>query len=158
ITIHGYVSQKLSLLARKTKTSLRKSKAKPKEMAKNLSSVTFTVLLLVLLMASTGYEHQGQMPSTGMQKCYILRCGPEPFTGSNNDCCHCCVAKYGREAVCKGVVEGPDKHCHCYKERHYMCVCVCSTLFCFQIKHQGQSISMLSPKCKLMLCEFFASF
>ncbi|CAF1724084.1 unnamed protein product [Brassica napus] len=125
-------------------------------MAKNLSSVTFTVLLLVLLMASTGIT----LMKFSIMLCNNLDeyCGPEPFTGSNNDCCHCCVAKYGREAVCKGVVEGPDKHCHCYKERHYMCVCVCSTLFCFQIKHQGQSISMLSPKCKLMLCEFFASF
>ncbi|WZZ13462.1 hypothetical protein YC2023_106551 [Brassica napus] len=127
-------------------------------MAKNLSSVTFTVLLLVLLMASTGITLMKCLPQGCKNATFSEECGPEPFTGSNNDCCHCCVAKYGREAVCKGVVEGPDKHCHCYKERHYMCVCVCSTFFCFQIKHQGQSISMLSPKCKLMLCEFFASF
>lgn len=32
----------------------KKSKAKTKEMAKNFSSVTFSVLLIVLLMASTG--------------------------------------------------------------------------------------------------------
>ncbi|CDY40488.1 BnaC09g14460D [Brassica napus] len=110
-------------------------------MAKNLSSVTFTVLLLVLLMASTEILKIEAMNIKA-------RCLPQ---GCKN-------ATFSEEAVCKGVVEGPDKHCHCYKERHYMCVCVCSTLFCFQIKHQGQSISMLSPKCKLMLCEFFASF
>ncbi|CAF1724289.1 BnaCnng25740D [Brassica napus] len=76
-------------------------------MAKNLSSITFTVLLLVLLMASRGCKNAT----------FSEECGPEPFTGSNNDCCHCCVTRYGRNAVCKGVVEGPDKHCHCYKER-----------------------------------------
>lgn len=40
---------------KKKKTpSLRKSKAKPKEMAKNINSVSITVLLFVLLVASTG--------------------------------------------------------------------------------------------------------
>ncbi|KAG5383017.1 hypothetical protein IGI04_034491, partial [Brassica rapa subsp. trilocularis] len=93
-------------------------------MAKNLSSVTFTVLLLVLLMASTEILKIEAMnikarclPQGCKNATFSEECGPEPFTGSNNDCCHCCVAKYGREAVCKGVIEGPDKHCHCYKER-----------------------------------------
>nr|VDD29713.1 unnamed protein product [Brassica oleracea] len=57
-------------------------------MAKNLSSITFTVLLLVLLMASTGIT---------LMKFSIMLCSS--VTGSNNDCCHCCLAKYGREAV-----------------------------------------------------------
>ncbi|WZZ86567.1 hypothetical protein YC2023_115146 [Brassica napus] len=93
-------------------------------MAKNLSSVTFTVLLLVLLMVSTEILKIEAMnikarclPQGCKNATFSEERGPEPFTGSNNDCCHCCVAKYGREAVCKGVVEGPDKHCHCYKER-----------------------------------------
>ncbi|CAF1724076.1 unnamed protein product [Brassica oleracea var. botrytis] len=93
-------------------------------MAKNLSSVTFTVLLLVLLMASTEILKIEAMninarclPKGCKNATFSEECGPEPFRGSNNDCCHCCVAKYGRKAVCKGVVEGPDKHCHCYKER-----------------------------------------
>ncbi|CAN6865535.1 unnamed protein product, partial [Brassica oleracea] len=102
-------------------------------MAKNLSSVTFTVLLLVLLMASTGINLMKCLPKGCKNATFSEECGPEPFRGSNNDCCHCCVAKYGRKAVCKGVVEGPDKHCHCYKERHYMFVCLFSTFFCFQI-------------------------
>ncbi|CAN7027263.1 unnamed protein product, partial [Brassica oleracea var. botrytis] len=57
-------------------------------MAKNLSSITFAVLLLVLLMASTGIT---------LMKFSIMLCSS--VTGSNNDCCHCCEAKYGREAV-----------------------------------------------------------
>ena len=40
---------------KKKKTpGLRKSKAKPKEMAKNINSVSITILLFVLLVASTG--------------------------------------------------------------------------------------------------------
>lgn len=40
---------------KKKKTpGLRKNKAKPKEMAKNINSVSITVLLFVLLVASTG--------------------------------------------------------------------------------------------------------
>ncbi|KAF8048744.1 hypothetical protein N665_2418s0005 [Sinapis alba] len=94
-------------------------------MAKNLSSVTFTVLLLVLLMASTeilkieamSNNARACLPQGCKDATFSEECGPEPFVGSNVDCCQCCVGKYGREAVCKGVVEGPDKHCHCYKER-----------------------------------------
>ncbi|CAB75812.1 putative protein [Arabidopsis thaliana] len=57
-------------------------------MAKNLNSVSFTVLLLVLLVASTG---------------------------SNADCLACCVALYKSPPVCAGRVEGVPAHCHCYK-------------------------------------------
>ncbi|KAF3561545.1 hypothetical protein DY000_02012821 [Brassica cretica] len=81
-------------------------------MAKNLSSVTFTILLLVLLMASTEILKIEAMninarclPKGCKNATFSEECGPEPFRGSNNDCCHCCVAKYGRKAVCKGVVE-----------------------------------------------------
>lgn len=33
-----------------------------------------------------------------------------------------------------------------------------SSLFCFQIKHQGQSLSLFATMCKLMLCALFLSF
>ncbi|CAA7029622.1 unnamed protein product [Microthlaspi erraticum] len=94
-------------------------------MAKNFNSVSFTVLLLVLMMASTVIL-QSEATRNGQGKClprgckstpmFSEECGPDPFPGSNNDCCHCCVTKYGKDAVCKGVVEGADSHCHCYKE------------------------------------------
>ncbi|XP_024005193.1 defensin-like protein 206 [Eutrema salsugineum] len=93
-------------------------------MAKNLNSVTFTVLLLVLMVASTEIlkieadrrTNSRCLPRGCTNPVFSEECGPEPFTGSNNDCCHCCIAKYGKKSVCKGVVEGSAKHCHCYKE------------------------------------------
>ncbi|KAH0903666.1 LOW QUALITY PROTEIN: hypothetical protein HID58_043169, partial [Brassica napus] len=55
ITTHIICLTNDKFINKKKKTpSLRKSKAKPKEMAKNINSVSITVLLFVLLAASTG--------------------------------------------------------------------------------------------------------
>ncbi|KAG7561493.1 hypothetical protein ISN45_Aa05g029010 [Arabidopsis thaliana x Arabidopsis arenosa] len=79
-------------------------------MAKNLNSVSFTILLLVLLMASTEILESDAACFT-----FLGECGPEPFTGSNADCLACCVALYKSPPVCAGRVEGNPAHCHCYK-------------------------------------------
>ncbi|XP_019100871.1 PREDICTED: defensin-like protein 206 [Camelina sativa] len=80
-------------------------------MAKNLNSVSFTVLLLVLLTASTGIlKSEAQTCST-----FLDECGPAPFLGTNADCFKCCKYTYGSPPACKGLVEGSDKHCHCYQ-------------------------------------------
>ncbi|CAG7889199.1 unnamed protein product [Brassica rapa] len=93
---------------KKKKTpGLRKSKAKPKEMAKNINSVSITVLLFVLLVASTEI-----LKSEAQTFCF--ECGPVPFLGTNADCFNCCKTKYGSPPVVSGVVEGSEKHCHCY--------------------------------------------
>ena len=55
ITTHMICLTNDKFIDKKKKTpGLRKSKAKPKEMAKNINSVSITVLLFVLLVASTG--------------------------------------------------------------------------------------------------------
>ncbi|KAL0888986.1 hypothetical protein Bca101_012969 [Brassica carinata] len=73
-------------------------------MGRNMNSVSYTVLLLVLLAASTGIN---------LTK-YSSECGPAPFLGTNADCFTCCKNRYGSLA-CGGVVEGTDQHCHCYQ-------------------------------------------
>ncbi|KAH0903667.1 hypothetical protein HID58_043170 [Brassica napus] len=95
-----------NILLRKT-PSLKKSKAKPKEMAKNINSVSITVLFFVLLVASTEI-----LKSEAQTFCF--ECGPVPFLGTNADCFNCCKTKYGSPPVVSGVVEGREKHCHCY--------------------------------------------
>ncbi|CAN6990375.1 unnamed protein product [Brassica rapa subsp. trilocularis] len=92
---------------KKKTTGLRKSKEKPKEMAKNINSVSITVLLFVLLVASTEI-----LKSEAQTFCF--ECGPVPFLGTNADCFNCCKTKYGSPPVVSGVVEGSEKHCHCY--------------------------------------------
>ncbi|OAP17409.1 hypothetical protein AXX17_AT1G34960 [Arabidopsis thaliana] len=79
-------------------------------MAKNLNTVSFTVLLLVLLMASTGI-----LETEAACFKFLGECGAVPFPGTNADCTSCCVGKF-RSAVCAGrvEVEGGVKHCHCY--------------------------------------------
>ncbi|XP_010501765.1 PREDICTED: defensin-like protein 208, partial [Camelina sativa] len=103
----------------------------------NLNSVSFTVLLLVLLMASTGI-----IETEAACFKFFGECRAVPFLGTNTSCTNCCVEKVG-SAVCSGrvVVESGVNHCHCY-----------SSLFSFQIKHQGQKLTLLAPMCKLMLC------
>ncbi|XP_010470521.1 PREDICTED: defensin-like protein 206 [Camelina sativa] len=79
-------------------------------MAKNLNCVSFTILLVVLLMAST------EIMKTEAQTCSTFdECGPDPFLGTNSDCFNCCKYTYGSPPACKGLVEGSDKHCHCYQ-------------------------------------------
>ncbi|XP_023643290.1 defensin-like protein 206 [Capsella rubella] len=57
-------------------------------MAKNLmNSISFSVLLLILLMASNGIL---KSEST----CVLGECGLDPYTGTDADCCTCCTAKY----------------------------------------------------------------
>ena len=120
---------------KKKKTpGLRKNKAKPKEMAKIINSVSITVLLFVLLVASTGNfkqnfsiafcscilvfwhwwisQHAEILKSEAQTFCF--ECGPVPFLGTNADCFNCCKTKYGSPPVVSGVVEGSEKHCHCY--------------------------------------------
>ncbi|XP_013630944.1 PREDICTED: uncharacterized protein LOC106336608 [Brassica oleracea var. oleracea] len=65
---------------------------------------------------------------------FCFECGPVPFLGTNADCFNCCKTKYGSPPVVSGVVEGSEKHCHCY-----------CCFFCFPIKHQGQNLSLLAP-------------
>ncbi|CAN6917865.1 unnamed protein product [Brassica oleracea] len=76
-------------------------------MAKNINSVSITVLLFVLLVASTEI-----LKSESQTFCF--ECGPVPFLGTNADCFNCCKTKYGSPPVVSGVVEGSEKHCHCY--------------------------------------------
>ncbi|KFK35203.1 hypothetical protein AALP_AA5G253900 [Arabis alpina] len=82
-------------------------------MAKNINSVSFTVLLVVLLMASTEI-----LKSDAACFKFLGECGLVPFTGSNADCKACCEVKFGNLTVCAGRVESegtpPVDHCHCY--------------------------------------------
>ncbi|CAA7059630.1 unnamed protein product [Microthlaspi erraticum] len=92
-------------------------------MAKNLNSISFTVCLLVLVMASTGIlKSEAQTCGVGgcpnlVDRVFWGECGPAPFTGTNAECCACCVTKFGSPPVCWAVVEGSDTHCHCYKKK-----------------------------------------
>ncbi|KAF3527609.1 hypothetical protein DY000_02041419 [Brassica cretica] len=104
-------------------------------MAKNINSVSITVLLFVLLVACTEI-----LKSEAQTFCF--ECGPVPFLGTNADCFNCCKTKYGSPPVVSGVVEGIGD----------MSVCLCSSFFCFPIKHQGQKLSLLCPKFTPMLC------
>ncbi|CAN6917877.1 unnamed protein product [Brassica oleracea] len=81
-------------------------------MAKNINSVRITVLLFVLLVASTGNFKKKFSISEAQTFCF--ECGPVPFLGTNADCFNCCKTKYGSPPVVSGVVEGSEKHCHCY--------------------------------------------
>ncbi|KAL0718782.1 hypothetical protein Bca4012_068108 [Brassica carinata] len=89
-------------------------------MAKNINSVSITVLLFVLLVASTGNltnfsiicQNAEILKSEAQTFCF--ECGPVPFLGTNADCFNCCKTKYGSPPVVSGVVEGSEKHCHCY--------------------------------------------
>ncbi|KAF3599356.1 hypothetical protein F2Q69_00036871 [Brassica cretica] len=96
-------------------------------MAKNINSVSITVLLFVLLVASTEIlksEAQtfcfecGPVPFLEILKSeaqtFCFECGPVPFLGTNADCFNCCKTKYGSPPVVSGFVEGSEKHCHCY--------------------------------------------
>ncbi|KAH0903656.1 hypothetical protein HID58_043159 [Brassica napus] len=78
------------LLTRKRKLQVKKSKAKPKEMTKNINSVSITVLFFVLLVASTEI-----LKSEAQTFCF--ECGPVPFLGTNADCFN--VAKPNTEVL-----------------------------------------------------------
>ncbi|XP_024014742.1 defensin-like protein 207 [Eutrema salsugineum] len=54
--------------------------------------------------------------STPSSRAFLGECPPEPYPGTDVDCCACCVAKYGSPPVCWAAVEGTDKHCHCYQK------------------------------------------
>ncbi|EOA25311.1 hypothetical protein CARUB_v10018627mg, partial [Capsella rubella] len=111
-------------------------------MAKNINSVSFTVLLIVFFMATTEIIKSNAEP-----RCFTFldECGPDPFLDTNLDCTACCRSTYPGQKVCKGVVEGSEQHCHCYQRSK-------KDFFCFQIKQQGKSLSLLLPlTAKLML-------
>ncbi|KAF8106164.1 hypothetical protein N665_0146s0010 [Sinapis alba] len=80
-------------------------------MGRNMNSVSYTVLLLVLLAAST--EIMKSVDATC--DTFLGECGPAPFLGTDADCFTCCKNRYGTPLACKGLVEGTDKHCHCYQ-------------------------------------------
>ncbi|CAN7073629.1 unnamed protein product [Brassica oleracea var. botrytis] len=84
-------------------------------MAKNINSVSITVLLFVLLVASTGnFKKKMLYRILHEAQTFCFECGPVPFLGTNADCFNCCKTKYGSPPVVSGVVEGSEKHCHCY--------------------------------------------
>ncbi|XP_019091091.1 PREDICTED: defensin-like protein 208 [Camelina sativa] len=101
---------------------------KQKKWQKNVNSISFTVLLLVLLMASTGI-----IETKAACFKFLGECRAVPFLGTNTGCTNCCVGKFG-SAVCTGRVEVESgvNHCHCYGT--------------------WQKLTLLAPKCKLMLC------
>ncbi|CAG7889200.1 unnamed protein product [Brassica rapa] len=84
-------------------------------MAKNINSVSITVLLFVLLVVSTGNFKKKILYCIFYEaQTFCFECGPVPFLGTNADCFNCCKTKYGSPPVVSGVVEGSEKHCHCY--------------------------------------------
>ncbi|KAG2247156.1 hypothetical protein Bca52824_086784 [Brassica carinata] len=102
MTTHTICLTNDKFIDKKKKTpSLRKSKAKPKEMAKNINSVSITVVRPLEILKSEAQT-------------FCFECGPVPFLGTNADCFNCCKTKYGSPPVVSGVVEGSEKHCHCY--------------------------------------------
>ncbi|KAH0942985.1 hypothetical protein HID58_002622, partial [Brassica napus] len=187
LTINKFIDKK------KKTPGLRKSKATPKEMAKNINSVSITVLLFVLLVASTEI-----LKSEAQTFCF--ECGPVPFLGTNADCFNCCKTKYGSPPVVSGVVEGisitvllfvllvastemakninsvsitvllfvllvastgTNADCfNCCKTKYGsppvvsgvvegirdMSVCLCSNFFCFPIKHQRAKLITALPQ------------
>ncbi|XP_024014357.1 defensin-like protein 206 [Eutrema salsugineum] len=86
-------------------------------MAKNLNSVSFTVVLLVLVMASTGIlkSEAKDCPGGCSPRVFLDEC-PEAHGTTHSECCICCVNKYGSPPVCWAAIEGTDQHCHCYKK------------------------------------------
>lgn len=161
-------------------------------MAKNINSVSFTILLVVLLVASTGNltsfsiipcsctsvflrwwicQHAEILKTEAQTFCF--ECGPVPFLGTNADCFNCCKTKYGSPPVVSGVVEGSEKHCHCYcwslKWPHAITMCsICSQsltcLFFFMFKRlllsnktsRAKLITALPPS--LCLCCVYVCF
>ncbi|XP_010514825.1 PREDICTED: defensin-like protein 206 isoform X2 [Camelina sativa] len=89
-------------------------------MAKNLINiVSFTVLLVVLLMASTGIiktEAQGVPCTAGCSPRAFLDECPAAHGTTDAICCSCCKSTYGSPPVCFAIIEGTDRHCHCYKQ------------------------------------------
>ncbi|CAN6917881.1 unnamed protein product, partial [Brassica oleracea] len=81
---------------------------------KNINSVSITVLLFVLLVASTGNFKKKNIYCIFEAISFCFECGPVPFLGTNADCFNCCKTKYGSPPVVSGIVEGSEKHCHCY--------------------------------------------
>ncbi|CAA7052776.1 unnamed protein product [Microthlaspi erraticum] len=96
-----------------------------------INSVSFTVLLVVLVMASTGvlksdaadlecYNKNALQCPLLANRAFLGECGPAPFTEGNCECCKCCMRTYGSwptgTSVCWAVVEGSDNDCHCYKK------------------------------------------
>ncbi|KAL0711060.1 hypothetical protein Bca4012_018038 [Brassica carinata] len=94
-------------------------------MAKNFNSVSFTILVLVLMMASTGVLKSEALPGvecpfgTGcrdpIKRVFLGVAGPIPFPGTDLDCCTYCTHSYGTPPVCWAVVEGDAPYCHCYQ-------------------------------------------
>ncbi|KAL0718776.1 hypothetical protein Bca4012_068099 [Brassica carinata] len=83
-------------------------------MGKNINSVSIIVLLFVLLVASTGNLTNFSIPPCSEASTFCYECGPVPFIGTHADCFDCCKLTYGSPPVIFGVVEGSEKHCHCY--------------------------------------------
>ncbi|KAL0773649.1 hypothetical protein Bca101_038800 [Brassica carinata] len=87
-------------------------------MAKNFNSVSFTIIVLVLMMASTGILKTKALPGVECPvgsgclvpstRVFSQECGPEPFLGTDLDCCACCTATYGSPPVCFAVTGGAD--------------------------------------------------
>ncbi|EOA25193.1 hypothetical protein CARUB_v10018504mg [Capsella rubella] len=91
-------------------------------MAKNLiNSFSFTVLLVVLLMASTGILKTNAQScgaggcTTAASRVFLGEC-PSAHGTTNANCCTCCIGLFGSPPVCWAVIEGTDLHCHCYKK------------------------------------------
>ncbi|XP_024010346.1 defensin-like protein 206 [Eutrema salsugineum] len=91
-------------------------------MAKNINYVSFTMLLLVLVIASTGIFKSEAIDCVNNSadlcplRVFYEECGPNPYPGTDADCCNCCKTTWGSPPVCWAVVEGNPKHCHCYKK------------------------------------------
>ncbi|XP_024016782.1 defensin-like protein 206 [Eutrema salsugineum] len=96
-------------------------------MAKNLNSASFTLLLLVLAMASTEFLKTEALPGVECppgsgcldpaKRVFLGECGDEPFLGTDLDCCECCKKTFPIPPLCWAVVEGSDLHCHCYQKK-----------------------------------------
>ncbi|CAH8390240.1 unnamed protein product [Eruca vesicaria subsp. sativa] len=89
-------------------------------MAKNLNTISFAVLLFVLVIASTGILNSEAVDCPGgcslaSQRTFLDECGAVPFTGTDAECCTCCKGKWLSPPLCWAVVEGTEKHCHCYR-------------------------------------------
>ncbi|CAH8390238.1 unnamed protein product [Eruca vesicaria subsp. sativa] len=89
-------------------------------MAKNLNSICFALLLFVVVIASTGFLNSEAVDCPGGcslpgQRKFLDECGIVPFPGTDVDCCKCCAAKWPTPPLCWAVVEGTERHCHCYQ-------------------------------------------
>ncbi|CAH8313119.1 unnamed protein product [Eruca vesicaria subsp. sativa] len=93
-------------------------------MAKNFNSVSFSILVLVLMMASTGIFKSKALAGVECPmgsgchdphyRQFFGSCGMIPFTGSDSDCCACCTNLYGTPPICWAAVEGTTPECNCY--------------------------------------------